>query len=182
MIPTDVSTFLLHTTKRLDAFSLHIGRSLAWLTALMVALVALIVALRAAGIGSIALQESVTYLHATVLMLCLGYNLQQGGHVRVDVFYGRFNPAQKAWVDALGGVFFLLPFSLFLVFTSLNFVSGAWQIGETSADPGGLPLVFLLKTLIPISGILLALQGLSEVLRALSVITWLPANHSPKKD
>ncbi len=143
----------------------------------MVLLVATIVFMRTLlGVGSIALQESVTYLHATVLMLCLGFNLQQGGHVRVDVFYGRFNRVQKAWVDTLGSVLFLLPFALFLTLVSLDFVVKAWAIGETSADPGGLPLVFALKTLIPISGCLLALQAVSEALRALCTLCWKQAN------
>lgn len=156
----------------LNTINLVVGRSLAWLTLVMVLLVAAIVGLRLLNVGSIALQESVTYLHATVLMLCLGYNLQKGGHVRVDVFYCRFNPVQKAWVDALGSVALLLPFCIFLTWVSLAFVAKSWSIHETSPDPGGLPFVYLLKTLIPLSGLLLAIQGLSEVVRNLARLTW----------
>jgi len=162
-----------HLITRIDRCSTVVGHSLAWLTLAMVLLVSVIVALRSLfGIGSVALQETVTYLHVCVFLLCLGYNLREGGHVRVDVFYSRFNAQQKAWVNALGGVCFLLPFALFLTFGCLQFVLDAWNIRETSADPGGLPLVFLLKTLIPIGGLLLAFQALAEVLRALLAITW----------
>ncbi|SMF24790.1 TRAP-type mannitol/chloroaromatic compound transport system, small permease component [Alteromonadaceae bacterium Bs31] len=163
----------LYLVSHIDALSQFIGKALAWLTLLMVLLVALVVAMRTfLDKGSIPLQESITYMHAAVFLLCLGYNVQQGAHVRVDVFYGRFNKSQKAWVDAIGAVCFLLPFALFLMLSSLQFVANAWQISETSADPGGLPFVYALKTLIPLAGLLLALQALAEVLRALHTLCW----------
>jgi len=169
----------------LDKISQTVGRTLSWLTLVMVILVATIVLMRALfNIGSIALQESVTYLHATVLMLCLGYNLQQGGHVRVDVFYSRFSAARKAWIDAIGSILFLLPFALFLLFASFTFVVNSWAIGETSADAGGLNFVYVLKTLIPISGLLLAMQAISELVRSLARISWQAPSHAanePKK-
>ncbi|TVZ42069.1 TRAP-type mannitol/chloroaromatic compound transport system permease small subunit [Alteromonadaceae bacterium 2753L.S.0a.02] len=169
MTPTKAYRF----SSTLDRLSLGLGTTLSWLTLAMVLLVALIVALRnLLGMGSIALQESVTYLHATVLMLCLGYNLQQGGHVRVDVFYSRFNKHRKAWVDALGSVLFLLPFAVFVSVVSIDFVLRSWHIGETSPDPGGLPLVYLLKTLLPLAGFLLVLQAISEALKAIVTLTW----------
>lgn len=169
--PTEHPT--ARTIQCLDTLNRCVGQLLAWLTLAMVVLVATVVLMRTlVGVGSIALQESITYLHATVLMLCLGYNLQQSAHVRVDVFYARFNSVQKAWVDALGSILFLLPFSLFLTWISLPFAINAWKIHETSADPGGLPLVFLLKTLIPVSGLLLSAQALSETLRALYTLTY----------
>ncbi|WP_188152245.1 TRAP transporter small permease subunit [Teredinibacter waterburyi] len=156
-----------------DRFSAALGNTLSWLTLLMVILVAGIVIARALfNVGSIAVQESVTYLHAIVLTLCLAYNLQQGGHVRVDVFYGRFRREQKAWVDAVGSIVFLIPFALFLLLASWRFVAHSWLIRETSADPGGLPFVFVLKTLMPLAGVLLALQALSEVARNLLIISW----------
>ncbi|WP_019602575.1 TRAP transporter small permease subunit [Teredinibacter turnerae] len=159
--------------QQLDKLSHAIGTTLSWLTLAMVLLVALIVILRSLlGIGSIALQESVVYLHATVLSLCLGFNVLHDKHVRVDVFYNRFTTQQKAWIDALGGVVFLLPFALFLAFVSLEFTLNAWQIRETSADPGGLPLVFVLKTLLPLAGVLLAVQAFSNVAKAVIRITW----------
>ncbi len=162
-----------HLVSHIDALNQFIGKSLAWLTLVMVLLVSLIVAMRTFfDTGSIALQESVTYLHALVFLLCLAYNVQQGGHVRVDVFYSRFNKPQKAWVDALGSICFLLPFALFLLIVSLNFVAKSWEISETSPDPGGLPFVYVLKTLIPIAGLLLAIQALAETLRALSTLSW----------
>jgi len=165
-----------HTlNKYLDTVSQYTGQALSWLTLIMVVLTATIVSMRSfIGWGSIALQESVSYLHATVLMLCLGYNLQQNAHVRVDVFYGRLGPVGKAWIDAIGSIVFLLPFAIFLIVVSVPFVKEAWVIKETSADPGGLPFVYLLKTLIPVSALLLALQAVSEAIRALLTLTFHP--------
>lgn len=160
-------------TRALDRVSQTIGRLLAWLSLAMVTATVLIILLRTlAGTGAVALQESVSYMHATVFMLCLGYNLQQGGHVRVDVFYSRFSSEQKAWVNALGGVLFLVPFAVFLTGVSIDFVVSAWIIGETSPDPGGLPFVYLLKTLLPLAGVLLALQAVSETVKSIVAITW----------
>ncbi|MFT5083006.1 MAG: TRAP-type mannitol/chloroaromatic compound transport system permease small subunit [Lentisphaeria bacterium] len=150
-----------------------IGKTLAWLTFFMVLVVCLVVTLRAVfNVGSIALQESVTYMHALVFMLCLGYTAKEQAHVRVDIFYRRFNAEQKAWVNAIGGVIFLLPFSLFMVLISWQFVSEAWRVHEGSGDPGGIQAIFLLKSVMPLAGILLALQGLANVLQNILVLTF----------
>lgn len=149
------------------------GRIAGWLSVLLVVLISYIVVSRALfDMGSLALQETVTYGHATLFMLCMAYTLIQRGHVRVDVFYRRFSLVNKAWVDAIGGLLLLLPFALFITFISWDFVVRSWEIRETSSDPGGLPLVFLLKTMIPITGILLSLQAVSEIVSNLLAITF----------
>lgn len=164
----------LRVIRFINAMNTHIGKLTAWLSVALVLLIAYVVITRALfDMGSLALQESITYGHATLFMLCMAYTVIQRGHVRVDVFYRRFNPVNKAWVDAIGGLVLLLPFALFVTVVSWDFVLRAWEIKETSSDPGGLPLVFALKTLIPITGILLALQAISEILRNLLVITFI---------
>ena len=163
----------------IDCFSRLTGRSLAWLTLAMMLITCLVVLLRYGfGWGSIALQESVNYLHATVLMLGAAFTLGRDKHVRVDIFYRRFNARQQAWVNALGSLVFLLPLCGFLVWVSWDFVANAWKIRETSPQAGGIPGVYLLKTLIPLFAITLALQGLADILRSLLVLV-LPAE-SPK--
>lgn len=111
------------------------------------------------------LQESVVYLHAAIFLLASGWAFKQDGHVRVDVFYRGFDPIAKAWINSLGILIFLLPFCAFLFFASLDFVSLSWQIKETSSEAGGIALVYLLKSLIPAMAVILALQGVAELLR-----------------
>ena len=96
-----------HVTKSINGMTDFLGRAISWLTVVMVATVLLVVVTRYfLQIGSIALQESVTYLHATVFLLGIAYTLKQGGHVRVDIFYRQFSSRRKALVDFCGGLFF----------------------------------------------------------------------------
>lgn len=143
---------------------------LAWLVILMVLLVSYDVAMRYIfNAGSIALQELEWHIFAVLFLLSTAYTLQQDDHVRVDIFYrGRYSSdVYRAWVNLFGGLFFLLPFCLLIIHSSLPFVSNAFIIAETSPDPGGLPYRWLLKAMIPFSFSLLLLQGISNSLEAL---------------
>ncbi len=86
--------------------------------------------------------------------------------MRVDIFYRGMNDRRKALVDAAGVLFLLLPTCLFILIVSLPYVISSWQLLEGSREPGGLPAVFLLKTLIPVGMVLLVLQGLVMLVRA----------------
>ncbi|MEW9799365.1 TRAP transporter small permease subunit [Alteromonas sp. CYL-A6] len=135
-------------------------------TLMMVALTFLIVVLRYGfNTGWIAMQESVMYLHAAVFMLAIPYTLRADGHVRVDVFYRRFSPLQQAWVGMLGTLLLLFPTCFIIVGYSWTYVAESWRLLESSMEAGGLPLVFLLKSLIPLSAVLLMLQGVSDIVR-----------------
>jgi TRAP-type mannitol/chloroaromatic compound transport system permease small subunit len=154
------------TVRIIDQFTEKGGKLLAWLCLAMALLSCLVVLLRYGfSIGSIAMQEAVTYMHASVFMLGAAFTLKHGGHVRVDIFYRRLSQRGCAWINSIGAIVFLLPFSLFLIAISWQFVTNAWAINEGSADPGGIHGVFLLKTLIPVMGLQLLLQGLAELLR-----------------
>lgn len=156
-------------SQRSSALNRTIGQSIAWLTVIMVVLTAGIVIVRTAfNTGSIGAQELLTYLHAAVIMFASAYTLAEQEHVRVDIFYRRFSPRAKAWVDLLGSVLFLLPVALVSCLLSWGFVSDSWAIRETSADAGGLPAVYLLKTLLLVNGILLALQAIADICAQLS--------------
>lgn len=156
----------------IDGFALLTGKVVSWLTIVMMILTCIIVVLRYGfSMGSIALQETLAYLHASVFLLAIAYTLQRDGHVRVDIFYRQFSARQKAWVNALGSVIFLLPICLFTILYSWDYVLNAWAVKEGSSSTGGLPAVFLLKTLIPLAATLLALQGGGEILRSLLVLT-----------
>lgn len=154
---------VVHTIDSITDIS---GRALAWLALAMGMLTALIVVMRYGfGYNSIYVQELVVYLHGSLFMLGAAYALKRGAHVRVDIFYRRFSPRTRAWVNALGGIVFLMPFCLFVLGMSWQFVTESWAIREISSEPGGIPAVYLLKTLIPLMAINLLLQGIAETLR-----------------
>ena len=155
-----------------EALSSAIGKCVAWLTLGMMALTCLIVVMRYGfNAGSIALQESVLYLHALVFMLGAAYTFKSDEHVRVDVFYRGFSPKKKAWVNLVGGIIFLLPVTLYTAYLSMDYVAASWRVLETSQEPGGLPFIYLLKTLIPIMMITLIIQGLADIFKSLGIIT-----------
>lgn len=150
----------------IDSFTDRCGRLLAWLALGMALLTTLIVVLRYVfDIGSIAAQESVIYMHGSLFLLGAAYALKTGAHVRVDIFYHNFSARTRAWVDSVGGIVFLLPLCAFILASSWDYASESWTMRETSAEPGGIPAVFLLKSLVPLMALNLALQGLAEVLR-----------------
>lgn len=111
------------------------------------------------------------YMHGMVFMLGIGYTLKHQGHVRVDIFYEKLPIRKKALIDLFGTLVFLLPIGLFILLGSINYVSFSWSLSERSAQPGGLPGVFLLKTLIPLMAFLLVLQGLAEIGRSIILLT-----------
>jgi TRAP-type mannitol/chloroaromatic compound transport system permease small subunit len=157
---------LLSLAAGLDLMNLWIGRVVAWLALAMVLVTFLVVVLRYGfDTGSIALQESVTYMHAILFMLGAAYTLGQNGHVRVDIFYQRFSRRGCAWVDLIGTLLLLLPVGLFIIATSFEYVADSWSVREGSREAGGLPYVYWLKTLIVAMPVLLLLQGLVWVLR-----------------
>ena len=160
--------------KVIDRFTEVTGRAVSWLTILMVGLVVAVVVMRYfLDTGSIALQELVTYLHATVFMLGIAFTLKRGGHVRVDIFYRQFTAQKKALVDLLGGLLFLIPVAGLVFVASWDYVMASWAIAETSAENSGLPYIYLLKTLMLLMPIALLLQGIAEVLKSALTLTGL---------
>ena len=165
----------------LDAIAEFTGTTTAWLTGIMVVIACIVVGLRHLfGIGSIALQESVTYMHALVFMLGAAYTLKTGGHVRVDILYRKFSLRARAWVDALGSLLLTLPLMIFIGWSSWEFVQESWRIGESSADSGGMGGVYLLKSLLPLMALSVSLQALADLLRNLLVLMNIaPAEERP---
>lgn len=159
-------------SQRINQFSNSVGQVIAWLTLLLVILVMTVVISRyLLGVGSIAIQESVSYVHAIIFMLGLAFTLQRGGHVRVDIFYREFSPRRKAIVDLIGAAIFLLPFCGLILFGSWDYVMASWSIRETSSETGGIAAVYLLKTLMIIMPITLGLQGVGQIIESVLVLT-----------
>ncbi|MFN2309081.1 MAG: TRAP transporter small permease subunit [Gammaproteobacteria bacterium] len=166
---------LARLARLLSTLSEWTGRGVAWLTLLMVLLTFGIVVLRYGfGIGSIAAQEAVGFLHALVFLLGAAYTLKHDGHVRVDIFYRDMSARRRAWVDLFGALFLLAPVCLLILWVSWDYVAAAWALREGSRETGGLPGVYLLKTAIPLMAVLVLLQGLAQAAHALLTLAGVP--------
>lgn len=156
----------------IDSLNAYFGKACSWLTLFLVGGTAIVVVLRYGfGIGATALQESVLYAHALVFMGAASCVLQRNGHVRVDIFYQKFSGRRQALVDLLGTLLFLLPVCLFLGWASWDYVSNSWATREASSESGGLHFVYLQKSIILVLVVSLVLQGLSNAIKALYVVS-----------
>ena len=159
----------------IDSVSRSVGNAVAFAAIAMALVTTTVVILRYGfGQGAIAAQESVLYLHGALFMLGAAPTLLTDKHVRVDVFYRNFTDRQKHWVNTIGHTVFTLPFCTLIVFGSWGYVSESWSIMESSPEPGGIPAVFLLKTLIPAMALLLALQAVSLIIQGLIELSEVP--------
>ena len=151
----------------LDRLAEYLGRVAAVFAPLMVAVTCYVVLMRYVfNSGSVASQELVTYANAVLFTLGAGYTLKHNGHVRVDIFYGHAGPRTQALVNLLGTLFLLLPVGVFILWACWNYVASAWAIREGSPDTGGLPWIYLLKSLMLVLAATLLVQGLAEALRS----------------
>ena len=154
--------FLMRTA---DAITEWAGNNAAACCVLLVALMfTLVVARYCFGVGSIASQELTQWLHGTAFLLALGYGLKYNSHVRVDIFSQRWSKRHQALMEIIGIFIFLLPFCIFWCWVSYDYVATSWSQNEGS-NSGGLPGWFLIKTMIPLSAILLILQALAHAIR-----------------
>lgn len=157
---------LLSLARALEGINEWIGRALSWLSLGMVLVTFLVVVLRYLfNMGWIAMQESVIYMHAVLFLGSAAYTLRHQGHVRVDIFYRTLSERGRAWVDLFGGLFLLLPMCLFIFSISWDYVTQSWAVQEASREAGGLPGVYLLKTMMLVMAVLLLVQGLASLLR-----------------
>ena len=150
--------------ERVQRASVFLGRLVSQLYPLMILLIFAVVVLRYFfDTGWIWLQETILWMHALIFLLVAPYALEEDAHVRVDVFYRQWSKKTQALINLLGALLFLCPFSLFLFYSSLDYIFSSWIINEASRDAGGMPYPFisLLKSTIPLTALLLFLQGLS---------------------
>lgn len=156
----------------LDRVSGITGKAISWLTLAMVLVSCTVVLMRYLfDTGWIWLQESVTWMHAMVFFIGAAYTLEREEHVRVDILYQRMDPRGQAWVNVLGVLLLLLPTCGLMLWSSADYVAASWRVREVSQEAGGLPALYVLKAVIPVSAVLLSLQGLALLLRNLLVLT-----------
>ena len=158
--------------QQIEKFIDFTGRAVSWLTLGMVLTTFLVVLLRYLfDSGSIALQESISYMHALVFLIGAAYTLKHNEHVRVDIFYHKLNIRQKALVDFLGNLLVLLPVMFFILWISWEYVFESWSVFESSRQTGGLPGLFLLKSCILAMASLLILQSFALLLKSFATLT-----------
>ncbi|HSR63360.1 MAG TPA: TRAP transporter small permease subunit [Gammaproteobacteria bacterium] len=165
---SSIFPYLKRLSGKLESLSEISGRLVAWLILALVLLVGYDVTMRYLfQSGSVALQELEWHLFALIFLISAAYTFKHDDHVRLDLFYhGSFmNVRRRAWVNILGGLFFLIPFCLLIIISSWPFVQQAFIHAEGSPDPGGLPYRWVLKAAIPAGFFLLLLQGIADVLK-----------------
>jgi TRAP-type mannitol/chloroaromatic compound transport system permease small subunit len=175
-------TLLLRMSRWIDALNERVGHAIYWLV-----LVAVLVSAGNATIrysldtSSNAWLELQWYLFSAVFLLGAGYTLLHNEHVRIDVVFGHLAPRTRAWIDLLGGIFFLLPMAIGIMWLSWPIFVESFSRGEVSSDAGGL-LRWPAKLLIPIGFLLLTLQGVSEIVKRIAFLRGLVPDPSEKHE
>ncbi len=120
--------------------------------------------------GSIAMQEMEWHLFAVMFLLGVSYAMQEEAHVRVDFIYDRFNVKRKALINIIGTIIFLIPFTLFIIYGSYEFVFDAYNVAEISENPGGLTHRWIIKAMIPLSFFILFISGIGYIFKNIEII------------
>ncbi len=163
-------TLLLKLSQLIDWLNERVGKGAFWLVLIMTVISAGNASIRFVfDTSSNGLLEIQWYLFAAIFLLCAPYTLQKNEHVRIDVLSGKLSPRGLAVIDIIGTLFFLLPMVVAVLWLSLPLVSESYRIQEMSANAGGL-IRWPVKILLPIGFTLLALQGLSELIKRIAFL------------
>lgn len=158
--------FLRGLSRVVDAVNDRVGRSVRLLTLLLVLVTTADVVMRYLFRTSfVFVQEAEWHIFAVLFLLAAGYAHLKKDHVRVDIIYARQSDRTKAVTNLIGGLLFLFPTCFLMINSSIPFVVASIGVLEGSPDPGGLPGRFVLKAVIPVGFLLLALQGVSELIK-----------------
>lgn len=163
-------TLLLKLSQLIDWLNERVGKGAFWLVLIMTVISAGNASIRFVfDTSSNGLLEIQWYLFAAIFLLCAPYTLQKNEHVRIDVLSGKLSPRGLAVIDIIGTLFFLLPMVVAVLWLSLPLVAESYRIQEMSANAGGL-IRWPVKILLPIGFTLLALQGLSELIKRIAFL------------
>lgn len=150
----------------IDKLIARIGQAVSWLNVILIGLICMDVLFRYFfSFSKNWILELEWHLFAVIFLLGSAYALQAEKHVRVDVFYQKFSKLTQSWINLIGTVIFLIPWCYLVITTSYKFVNNSWYIREGSPQPGGLPARYVIKGMILVGFVLLALQGLSLLVK-----------------
>ena len=116
---------------------------------------------------SIGMQEMEWHLFAAMFLFAIPYTIRTDGNVRVDLIYEGLGKRGQALINLFGSLILLIPFVLLVAWFGIDFSYQAFDLGEGSGDPGGLPYRWIIKAMIPLSFLLMALSGVAVVIRSL---------------
>lgn len=169
--------------KVIDQINEMVGKTVSWLTLLLVLVVCLEVVRRTLfNITSIWSMELQWHIFSLIFLLGAGYALKHDRHVRVDLFYTNFSKRDQAWVNFFGSILLLIPWLLVTIYFSFFYALDSWYLGEGSPDPGGLPARYLIKFAVPVGLSLLLLQAISVTLSSLVTLKETTVETSFKSD
>lgn len=162
---------LLSVKHGIDRLNEYVGRSVSWLTTVLVILVCFDVVTRYFFSSTKAwIMELEWHLFALIFLLGAAYTFKNDRHVRVDLFYAKFSPKDKALVNLFGAIFFLIPWCILIIYASFKYAFSSYIIGEGSPDPGGLPARYIIKFAITIGLLLLLLQAFSSIIDSARIL------------
>ena len=155
---------------RIETVSEKSGKLISWVTSALVVLICVDVLQRYLfNYSKNWILELEWHLFALIFLIGAAYTLKEDKHVRVDLFYAQFSKKKKAWVDLIGSIFFLIPWCILVIIKSFDYALNSYSFREGSANPGGLPALYIIKFCIVAGFVLLMLQGIAVCLK--SVIT-----------
>ncbi|MBX2844262.1 MAG: TRAP transporter small permease subunit [Flammeovirgaceae bacterium] len=153
----------------------NLGKTVAWLSSILVIVICLDVALKNIfSISSVAVFELQWHLFALIFLLGAAYTLKHDKHVRVDVFYQKLSPKGQAWINIIGTLLFLIPFCIIIIKSSIPYVATSYKLGEGSNDAGGLPARYFIKSSIFIGFFFLLIQGISLIFSSILTVMGKP--------
>ncbi|WP_265946694.1 TRAP transporter small permease subunit [Dechloromonas sp. A34] len=174
-------TLLLKLSKLIDWLTERVGKGAFWLVLLMTIISSANAVVRFIfNYSSNGLLEIQWYLFAAVFLLCAPYTLQKNEHVRIDVLSGKLSPRGLAVIDIIGTLFFLLPMVVLVLWLSMPLIAESYRINEMSANAGGL-IRWPVKILLPIGFTLLALQGVSELIKRIAFLAGMISDPNSKE-
>lgn len=162
---------LLKFSNALNAFVDRVGRLAAWLVvAMMLVILADVILRRYFIIGSTKLQDLEWHLHGGLFLLCLGFGYLRGAHVRIELVWERFSPRTKAAVEALGCLLFLLPYCAAILKFGFDYAEMSYANSEVSASSTGLPMRWIIKSVLVAGFATLAMAGVATLIRAVILL------------
>ena len=172
-VPTDLPD--TRPSLLLDSAIRRIGAAFSWVWGVLVVVIVVNVTLRYLfGQGRVELEELQWHLYSFGFLVGLSYCMTYDGHVRVDIFHSRFRLRTKAWIELFGVLFFLIPFITLVLWYGVPFVMRAYEIGEVSEAPGGLPARWVVKGALVLGFGLLAVAALARLTRVTALLFGLP--------